>query len=79
MVHVYTHIDLVLFVFMKSGTFHEKYMKTTEKQQKTADSTHISYYDLVFCRVQREGQLYISYILMVFGGVGGACMFKWYM
>ena len=34
MVHVYTHIDLVLFVFMKSGTFHEKYMKTTEKQQK---------------------------------------------
>ena len=38
MVHVYTHIDMVLFVFMKSGTFcmksgafHEKYMKRTEK------------------------------------------------
>ena len=82
MVHVYTHIDLVLFVFMKSGTFHEKYMKTlksTWKATRTADSTHISYYDLVFCRVQREGQLDISYILVVFGGVCGACMFKWYM
>ena len=40
----------------------------TEKQQKTADSTQISHYDLVFHRVQREGQLGISYILVVFGG-----------
>ena len=68
---------------MKSGTFYEKYMKTTEKHlkgnKKATDSTHISYYDLVFCKVQREGQLDISYILVVLGGVCGACMFKWYM
>ena len=54
------------------------------KATKTADSTQISHYDLVFHRVQREGQLDISYILVVFGGahvclvvhvcVYGACM-----
>ena len=54
-------------------------MKSTWKATKTAHSTQISHYDLVFCRVQREGQLDISYILVVFGGVCGACMFKWYM
>ena len=31
------------------------------------------------CRVQREGQLDTSYILVVLGVVCGACMFKWYM
>ena len=91
--YMYTHIELVLLVFMKSGTFcmksctfHEKYMKSTWKQlkrtwktTKTADSTQISHFDLVFHRVQREGQLSISYILVVFGGVNGACMCKWYM
>ena len=155
MLHVYTHIDLVLLVFMESHAFLWKlalFVKSTEKQQKAsdstqishydlvfhkyrgnanyvyvifywylvelvcvngtcihtywpgffswkvalfmkstwkplkskkkktpADSTHISYYDLVCCRVQREGQLDISYILVVLGGVCGACMFKWYM
>ena len=91
--YMYTHIELVLLVFMKSGTFcmknctfHEKYKKSTWKQlkrtwktTKTADSTQISHFDMVFHRVQREGQLSISYILVVFGGVNGACMFKWYM
>ena len=90
---MYTHIELVLLVFMKSGTFcmksctfHEKYMKSTWKQlkrtwktTKTADLTQISHFDLVFHRVLREGQLSISYILVVFGGVNGACMCKWYM
>ena len=71
MVYVYTHIDLVLFVFMKSGTFcmksgafHEKYMKRTEKHlnnNKTSDSTQMSHFDLVFHRVQRESQLGISF------------------
>ena len=28
---------------------------------------------------QREGQTDISYILVVFGGVNGECMCKWYM
>ena len=49
---------------MKSTTFHEKHWKAT----KTADSTQISHLDLVFHRVQRESQLGISYILVVFGG-----------
>ena len=59
-------------------------MKSTWKATKTTDSTQISHFDLVFCRVQREGQLGRSYILMVFGGahvcwlvhvcVYGACM-----
>ena len=37
MVHVYTHIDMVLLIFMKSGafciktgTFHEKHIKSNE-------------------------------------------------
>ena len=37
MVHVYTHIDLVLLVFMKTGaflmktgTFHENYLKSNK-------------------------------------------------
>ena len=79
MVHVYTHIDMVLFVFMKSGTFCMKpalSMKSTSKATKTFDSTQISHFDLVFCRVQRKSQLDISYILVVFGGVCGGCMFK---
>ena len=71
MVHVYIHIDLVLFVFiksgafcMKSGTFHEKHLKSNKKQL----IQQISHFDLVFHRVQREGQLSISYILVVFAG-----------
>ena len=47
----------------------------TEKQQKHLIQ-QISHYDLVFHRVQREGQLGISYILVVFGG---ACMCIWCM
>ena len=60
------------------------FMKSTWKATKTTDSTQISHFDLVFHRVQREGQLGRSYILMVFGGahvclvvhvcVYGACM-----
>ena len=57
---------------MKTGTFYEKHWKAT----KTSDSTQISHYDLVFHRVQRECQLCICYILVVFGG---ACMCKWCM
>ena len=86
MIYVYTHIDLVLFIFIKSGTFciksgafHEKYMKSTWKTTKTADSTQVSHFDLVFHRVQREGQLGISYILLLFGGACGACVCKWCM
>ena len=83
MVHVYTHIDLVLLVFMKSGIFCMKRalsMKSTENQQKPLiQHRSLSYFDLVFCRVQREGQLDTSYILVIFGGVCCACMFKWYM
>ena len=69
---------------MKSGTFHAFHWKAPEKLQKTADSTQICHFDLVFHRVQREGQLGISYILVVFGAahvclvlhvcVYGACM-----
>ena len=73
---------MVLFVFMKSGTFSMKsgtlFMKSTEKYvktTKTADSKQISHFYLVFHRVQTEGQLGISY----FCGIGGACMCKWYM
>ena len=80
--YMYTHIlTLVLLVFMKSCTFCMKpalSMKSTEKQKKTLFNTDLLF-DLVFCRVQREGQLDISYILVVFGGVCGACMCKWYM
>ena len=43
------------------------FMKSTWKATKTADSTQISHFDLVFHRDQREGQLGISYILVVFG------------
>ena len=60
------------------------FMKSTWKATKTTDSTQISHLDLVFHRVQREGQLGRYYILMVFGGahaclvvhicVYGACM-----
>ena len=60
------------------------FMKSTWKATKTTDSTQISHFDLVFHRIQREGQLGSSYILMVFGGahvclvvhvcVYGACM-----
>ena len=80
---MYTHIltwfcwfswKVVLFVQKPALS-----MKSTWKATKTADSTQISHYDLVFCRVQKEGQLDISYILVVFGGVCGSCMFKWYM
>ena len=52
------------------------FMKSTWKPTKTTDSTQISHFDLVFHRVQREGQLGISYILVVFGG---ACMCIWCM
>ena len=47
-------------------------MKSTWKATKTADSTQISHFDLV--SENREGQLGISYILVVFGG---ACMCVW--
>ena len=56
---------------MKSSAFHEKHMKSTEKHlkgKKTAYSTQMSDFDLVFYRVQSEGQPGISYILVVFGG-----------
>ena len=82
MVHVYTHIDLVFLVFMKSGTFCMKtstFYKKHKKQQNIWFKTQISHFDLVFHRVQREGQSDISYILVVFGGVNGECMCKWYM
>ena len=57
---------------MKSGTFYEKYVKSIEniwKATKTADSIQVSHFDLVFHRVQREGQLGICYILVIFGGI----------
>ena len=44
------------------------YVKSTWKATKTIDSTQIFHFDLVFHRVQREGQLGISYIFVVFGG-----------
>ena len=78
-----THFDLVLLVFMKCGTFCMKTSTFYEKHMKSNKNswfkTQISHFDLVFHRVQREGQLDISYILVVFGGVNGACMCKWYM
>ena len=49
----------------KHCAFHEKHLKSEKqhwKATKTADSTQISHLDLVFHRVQREGQL---------------CMFWW--
>ena len=81
--YMYTHI-LTWFCWFscKAVLFVRKpalSLKSTWKATKTSDSTQISHYDLVFCRVQREGQLDISYILVVFGGVCGACMFKWCM
>ena len=48
----------------------------TWKATKTADPTQISHFDLVFHRVQREGQLGIYYILVVFGGASGAYICK---
>ena len=53
-----------VYFIWKVYAFHEKHWKAT----KTADSTQISHFDLVFPRVHREGQLGISYILVVFGG-----------
>ena len=59
-------------VFMKSGGFCEKWQFSPEKWKaqwkapKTADSTQISHLDLVFHRVQREGQL-------------GYLIFWWYL
>ena len=60
------------------------FMKSTWKATKTTDSTQIAHFDLVFHRVQREGQLGVSYIMVVFGGahvclvehvcVHGGCM-----
>ena len=44
-------------LFVKSTcTFHEKHLKSN----KAADSTQISHFDLVFQRVQGEGQLGMS-------------------
>ena len=66
---------------LKSTAFHETALFTEKhctfhcKATKTADSTQISH-DLVFHRVQRDDQLGISYIVVVFGGV---CMCIWYM
>ena len=86
MIHVYTHWAGFVSFHEKWHFLYEKYMKSTWKQlkrtwktTKTADSTQISHFDLVFHRVQRKGQLSISYILVVFGSVNGACMCKWYM
>ena len=80
---MYTHIltwfclfSWKVALFIKSTW---KALKSTWKVTKTADSTQISHFDLVFHRVQREGQLGISYILVVFGGACGACMCKWCM
>ena len=53
--------------------------KAHEKQKNSRLKTHLSHFDLVFHRVWRKGQLDISYILVVFGGVCGACMCKWCM
>ena len=64
-------------LFMKLCFSLKKHCAFHWKVTKTADSTQISHYDLVFHRVQsREGQLGISYILVVFGG---ACMCIWCM
>ena len=64
---------------MKSGTFHKKYVKSIEKiwkATKTANSTQVSHFDLVFHRVQREGQLGICYILVIFGGICVMCAMR---
>ena len=59
--------------FSSNCTFHWKALHFSSncafywKATKTADSTQISHYDLVFHRVQREGHLGICYILVVFG------------
>ena len=71
------HEKLCTF-YMKSGTFSWKTLASTWKATKTADSIQISDFDLVFHRVQREGQLGISYILVVFGGAC-VCMCIWCM
>ena len=72
--------DHMISISLKiTALFTENHCAFHWKATKTADSTQISYFDLVFCRVQREGQLDISYILVVFGGVCGAYMCKWYM
>ena len=65
---LYFSLTSVALFTEKHCTFHETALFT--------DSTQISHYDLVFHRVQREGQLGISYILVVFGG---ACMCIWCM
>ena len=57
--------------FSLTALFTENHWSFHWKATKTSDSTQISNYDLVFHRVQREGQLGICYILVVFGG---ACM-----
>ena len=63
----------------KCCAFHWKPLCFSLKSNKNSwFKTQISHFDLVFRRVQREGQLDISYILVVFGGVCGACMCKWY-
>ena len=75
-------------LLMKSGAFQWKALrfswKAPEKLQKPLIQHRSLIFDLVFHRVQREGQLGRSYILMVFGGahaclvvhicVYGACM-----
>ena len=62
--------------FSLTALFTEKCCAFHWKATKTSNSTQISHYNLVFHRVQREGQLGICYILVVFGG---ACMCKWCM
>ena len=69
----------------KPCTFCKKHLKSEKqhwKATKTADSTQISHLDLVFHRVQREGQLCIcfddvSWCTCVFVGACGACMCMW--
>ena len=80
-------------LFMKSTWKCAFHVKSAWKATKTADSTQISHFDLVFHRVQREGQLgiYLNF-LVVFGGAHmclvmhvvhmcacGACMCIWYI
>ena len=60
---------------MKSSTFHENHLKSNKKQLIPHRSLILTWY----FRVQREGQLGISYILVVFGGACGTCMCKWCM
>ena len=55
-------------------------MKSTWKAKKQPiENRSLSFWPGLFHRVQRKGQLGISYILVVFGGVCGACMCKWCM